>query len=101
MGNIDQPEDEQFHEHDGHRVPLVTLCLKNPDFLGGEEQRFHQHLGQDVPVHTLYVEHGNVNGVMERVGEWCPVCGFEPTATFAAYQLDAEMAQFHAQDHVD
>ena len=82
-------------------MPTVKVCVKDPDFLGDEEQQFHQHLGRDVPVHTLYVEHGNVTGVMERVGEWCPVCGFEPTATFAACQLDAEMAQFHTEDHGD
>ncbi len=99
MPNMAQPEDEQFHIHNGLHVPLVTLCLKDPDFLGDEEQQFHQHLGQDVLVHTLYVEHGNVTGVKELVGEWCPVCGFEPTTAFAAFQLDAEMAQFHTYDH--
>ena len=52
MGNMDQP-DEKFHVHNGFRVPLVTLCIKDPDFLGDEEQQFHQHLGQDVLVELL------------------------------------------------
>ncbi len=99
MGNMDQPGDEQFHVHNRFRVPLVTLCVKTPDFIGDEDQQFHQHLGQDVLVHSLYVEHQDGPGVMERVGEWCPVCGFEPTTAFAAYQLDTEMAQFHTEDH--
>ena len=98
---MNQPEDQHFHVHNGHRLPTVVLYVKDHDFLDDEEQQFHQHLGQDVLVHTLYVDHGNVTGLIERVGEWCPVCGFEPTATFAACQLDAEVAQFHAQDHGD
>ena len=99
MGNMDQPEDQQFHVHNGHRVNVVTLCVKDSDFPDGEEPQFHCHGGRDVPLQDLFTDSKDVPGVMERVGNWCCVCGFEPTAAFAAFQLDAEMAQFHNDHH--
>ena len=98
MGHMKQP-DERFHVHDGVSVPTVVLYAKDPDFTNCEEPRFHRHGGRDVHLETLFTDSKDVPGVMERVGNWCCICGIEPTAAFAANQLDTEMAQFHTEDH--
>ncbi len=77
-------EEVHFHRHGGVIVPTMALYVN--DTSEDEEPKLHQHFGQDVLVHNLYVKHQHVPVVMEVAGKLCPVCGFEPTPAFAAFQ---------------
>ena len=98
MGNMDQPEDQQFHAHNGLHVPLVTICVKDPDFLGEEEQRYHQHSGQDVPVMVVFAKRLDCPNAMEEMGVLCPVCEFCPNPALEADQLALVMGMYHFED---
>ncbi len=89
--NVNQPEEEQrFHRHDGHDVPVVALYAERD----AEGERHHWHEGQKVPVMVLYSEHPDI----PDIGVLCPVCEFCPSPESEAYQLASIMSMYHFED---